>query len=124
MAGHELGPSPVRLGVTPEAAALRSPGVCGSGRVVPVDGLTPEVGDAALPPRTKKRWSDLTSAQKGAIVVGGVAELVITVAAVRDLSRRQAAQIRGPKAFWLLTFFVQPVGPLSYFALARRQTRA
>jgi hypothetical protein len=82
------------------------------------------VDDASLPPRTKKRWSDLTSAQRTAIVVGGIAELVITVAALRDLKRRPAAQVRGRKGFWVLTFVVQPFGPLSYFIVGRRRARS
>ena len=78
---------------------------------------------AAVPRRTKKRWSDLTHAQKTAIVVGGFAELVVTAAALRDLKRRPARQVRGRKAFWVLTFVVQPFGPLSYFVIGRRHVR-
>jgi hypothetical protein len=68
----------------------------------------------------KKRWADLTVSQKRAIYVGGAVESVITVAALRDLVRRPADDIRGPKAAWVLSFFVQPFGPLAYFAAARR----
>jgi hypothetical protein len=68
----------------------------------------------------KKQWSDLTQSQKRMIYVGGAAELVMTVAALRDLVRRPRDQIRGPKAAWVLGFTVQPFGPLAYFAAGRR----
>jgi hypothetical protein len=74
--------------------------------------------------RPKKRWSDLTRGQQAAIVVGGIAELVMTATALRDLARRPAAQVRGPKALWVLSCFVQPIGPMSYFVLGRRHEGA
>jgi hypothetical protein len=69
---------------------------------------------------TKKQWSDLTRSQQVAICVGGAAELLMTAYALRDLARRPATQVRGPKAAWVLAFFVQPVGPLAYLAAGRR----
>ena len=68
----------------------------------------------------KKKWSELTPFQKRVIRVGTVCELVLTAAAVRDLARRDAAELRGPKVAWALAFFVQPFGPLTYFAAGRR----
>jgi hypothetical protein len=68
----------------------------------------------------KKKWSDLTSFQQRVICVGGAAEMVLTVAALRDLARRPAAEVRGAKAAWVLAFFVQPFGPIAYFAVGRR----
>jgi hypothetical protein len=69
---------------------------------------------------SKKKWSDLTVAQKRIIYVAGAAEVVATAAALRDLARRPADQVRGPKAAWVVAFFVQPVGPLAYFAAGKR----
>lgn len=68
-----------------------------------------------------QKWSDLTTLQKRSIVVGGVLEGVVTLAAVRDLASRSGDQVRGPKAAWALAFVVQPFGPLAYFALGRRE---
>jgi Phospholipase_D-nuclease N-terminal len=68
----------------------------------------------------KKKWADLTTSQRRAIYVAGAAEMVVTVAALRDLARRPSRQVRGPKAVWVLGFFVQPVGPIAYFAAGRR----
>ncbi|MDQ1539155.1 MAG: hypothetical protein QOE58_3548 [Actinomycetota bacterium] len=69
---------------------------------------------------SKKKWSDLTVAQRRIIYVAGAAEAGATAAALRDLARRPADQVRGPKVAWLLAFFVQPVGPLAYFAAGKR----
>jgi phospholipase D-like protein len=68
----------------------------------------------------KKKWSDLSPFQQRLIYVGGAAETVVTVAALRDLATRPSAQVRGPKAVWVLSFVVQPLGPLAYFAVGRR----
>jgi hypothetical protein len=52
--------------------------------------------------------------------LAGAAEAVMTVAAMRDLARRPADKVRGPKAAWVLASFIQPVGPVVYFAAGRR----
>jgi hypothetical protein len=69
---------------------------------------------------TKKQWSDLTTTQKRAIVVGGAIEVVLTGVVLRDLHRRTPDQVRGPKALWRLACVVQPFGPLAYLAAGRR----
>jgi hypothetical protein len=74
--------------------------------------------------RPKKRWSDLTAGQRTAIVLGGLAELIVTTIALRDLVRRPAEDVRGWKPLWLLTFLVQPVGPVTYFLVGRRLQRS
>jgi hypothetical protein len=58
------------------------------------------------------------------IVVGGVAELVVTSLALRDLLYRPAWRVRGPKPLWVMSFVVQPFGPLFYFAAGRRSWRS
>lgn len=68
----------------------------------------------------KKKWSDLTISQRRAICVAGAAEGTITAVALWDIAHRPAGTVRGPKAVWVLAFFVQPVGPLAYFAKGRR----
>ena len=68
----------------------------------------------------KKTWSELTVGQRRAVYVAGVVEAVLTAVALRDLSRRAADEVRGPKVAWALASFVQPVGPLAYLALGRR----
>jgi hypothetical protein len=68
----------------------------------------------------KTKWSDLSPLQRRAVVVGGALETVMTFAALRDLAKRPADQVRGPKAAWVLSCVVQPIGPIAYFAVARR----
>jgi hypothetical protein len=68
----------------------------------------------------KKQWSDLTRPQQVAICVAGAAELLMTAYALRDLARRPSPQVRGPKVAWVLSFAVQPFGPLAYLAVGRR----
>ena len=72
----------------------------------------------------KARWSDLSPSQQGAVVVLGAVELVLTAMALVDLARRPQAQVRGPKALWVLASVVQPVGPIAYLALGRRPAMA
>ena len=69
----------------------------------------------------QKRWDDLTPGQQAAVVAAGVAEVVLTVVALRDLARRPRPLVRGPKPLWLAGCFVQPVGPVAYLALGRRR---
>jgi hypothetical protein len=72
--------------------------------------------------RRKKQWSDLSPAQQRAVIVGGIAELIMTTIALCDLVRRPAKSVRGPKPLWVLAFFVQPMGPILYFLAGRRRT--
>lgn len=70
--------------------------------------------------KQKRSWSDLSRMQRRLIVAGGTVEAVVTTIALRDLARRPATKVRGPKAAWALGCMVQPVGPLAYLALGRR----
>ncbi len=72
-------------------------------------------------PREKKQWKDLSGTQRAAIVAGATVEIVVTTAALVDLVRRPKAAVRGPKWLWAASFVVQPVGPLTYFAVGRRR---
>ena len=69
----------------------------------------------------KKRWRDLTRTQQTGLVVLGAVEVVLTVTALKDLARRPAAQVRGPKPLWALGCVVQPVGPVAYLTVGRRR---
>ncbi len=68
----------------------------------------------------QKQWSDLSSGQKRAVYVVGALETALTLAALVDLARRPADEVRGPKAAWAVGAFVQPVGPIAYFLAGRR----
>lgn len=71
----------------------------------------------------KKRWKDLLESQRRMIVVGVVLEAVVKVAALRDLKRRPADQVRGPKWLWGGVITVANSAglvPAAYFVLGRR----
>jgi hypothetical protein len=68
----------------------------------------------------RRQWSDLGTRQKQGLYAVAVVETVLTVAALVDLARRPASDVRGPKAAWVAGAFVQPVGPIAYFVVGRR----
>ena len=72
--------------------------------------------------RRKKRWSDLSPGQRATIVVGAIAELIMTTLALRDLARRPPEEVRGWKPAWVLALFVQPIGRVVYLLVGRRHS--
>ncbi len=70
--------------------------------------------------KRKKRWSDFSPRTQTAIVLGGIAEVVVTTVAFRDLVRRPAALVRGPKPLLGAALFVQPIGSPLYLLAGRR----
>lgn len=72
----------------------------------------------------RKKWSELGSRDRRLIVVLGVFEVVLLAAALFDIRRRPAEQIRGPKWLWSALAFVDIVGPLAYFTYGRRSRSA
>ena len=69
----------------------------------------------------KKKWSDLSGAQKGAVVLAGMVQLGLLAAALLDIYRRPAEEVRGDKRLWAVAAFVNFVGPISYFLFGRRR---
>ena len=76
---------------------------------------------------TRKQWSDLSQRTRRLITITAVAEGILKVAALIDLKRRPASQIRGPKWLWATVVTVVSsagVVPISYFVIGRRQPRS
>ncbi len=69
----------------------------------------------------KKRWSDLSPGQKRVTVGAGIVEMGLKIAALADLRRRPADEIRGSKPMWAALLFVNFVGPVAYFAFGRKR---
>lgn len=70
----------------------------------------------------KKQWSDLSDRQRALIIALGTVDGVLRVAALVDLWRRPAEQVRGSKPVWAAALVVvnsAGVLPLGYFALGR-----
>ncbi len=73
---------------------------------------------------TRKKWSDLSQRNQALIITAAVAEGSLKVAALIDIKRRPASQIRGSKWVWAaVVVLVNSFGlaPLSYFAFGRRR---
>jgi len=71
----------------------------------------------------RRRWSDLSPGTRRLIIVTAVAESIIKGAALIDIKRRPANQIRGPKWLWVPVIAVvnsAGVVPISYFLFGRR----
>jgi hypothetical protein len=70
--------------------------------------------------RHRKKWSDLTSAQRAAVLVAGCLRVSLAAAAWADLARRPADQVEGGKGKWAAIIAINFVGPLAYFARGRK----
>jgi hypothetical protein len=71
-----------------------------------------------------RRWSDLSERNRRLVVVGAVLEGALKIAALIDLKRRPASEIRGRKWIWAtVVTLVNSVGvvPLAYLLFGRRR---
>jgi hypothetical protein len=71
-----------------------------------------------------QKWSDLSTRNRRLIIAGAVAEASLKAAALIDMKRRPASQIRGSKWIWApVVVIVNSFGaaPLAYFAFGRRR---
>ena len=72
----------------------------------------------------KKRWNELSERSRKLIVAAAVGETLLKAAALVDLKRRPAAEIRGSKRAWATTVvLVNSLGavPVAYFLFGRRK---
>jgi hypothetical protein len=72
----------------------------------------------------RKQWRDLSGRTRGLIIAAAVVDVALKVAALIDIKRRPASQVRGPKWLWASVVAVVSsagVVPVSYFAFGRRQ---
>lgn len=70
--------------------------------------------------RKKKTWKEMSPSSKAGTIVVAIVQLSLLVAAQRDISRRPAALINGPKAAWRAASFINFVGPMGYFIFGRK----
>jgi hypothetical protein len=71
-----------------------------------------------------KRWSDLSERTRRLIIAAAVADGTLRIAALIDIKRRPASQIRGRKWAWATAVaIVNSAGilPISYFVFGRQQ---
>ena len=72
----------------------------------------------------KPRWSDLSERTRKLIIITAVAESILKGAALIDIKRRPASQIRDSKWMWAaVVAVVNSFGgaPLAYFVFGRRR---
>jgi len=72
----------------------------------------------------RRRWSDLSQGTRKLLVIGAVVEGILKIAALIDMKRRPASQIRGPKWMWATSVAVigsAGILPITYFMLGRRR---
>jgi hypothetical protein len=75
----------------------------------------------------QEQWSDLRERTCRLLITAAVVEGILKVAALIDIKRRPASQIRGPKWIWASVVAVVSsagVVPISYFVFGRRQPRS
>jgi hypothetical protein len=73
---------------------------------------------------TNKRWNELSQRTRRLIVISGVFEGLMKVAALIDLARRPANEVRGSKKRWAAgILLINSIGavPIAYFARGRRK---
>ncbi len=71
----------------------------------------------------RKQWNELSERTRRLIIVGAAFEGVLKLAALIDIVRRPASEIRGSKKKWVVAvLLVNSAGavPLSYFAYGRK----
>jgi hypothetical protein len=74
-----------------------------------------------------KPWRDLSERNRRLLVGAAVAEGILKIAALIDIRRRPASQVRGPKWLWATVVTVVSsagVVPVSYFVFGRRQPQS
>lgn len=72
----------------------------------------------------RKRWDELDPRTRQLIVAGALFEGTLKVAALIDLARRPASEVRGSKARWAAAIvLINSVGavPIAYFLRGRRK---
>ena len=72
----------------------------------------------------RRRWSDLSDRTRRLLVTAAAVDGALRVAALVDIKRRPASQIRGRKGVWAaVVAIVNSAGvvPVSYFVFGRRR---
>jgi hypothetical protein len=73
--------------------------------------------------QAQQRWQDLSPRTRRLLIAGAGVEGILKVAALIDMKRRPADQIRGSKWVWGPAMIINSAGaiPIAYFAVGRRR---
>jgi hypothetical protein len=72
----------------------------------------------------RRRWSDLSEGQRRLVALGAALDGALKIAALADIKRRPAGQIRGRKWVWATVVTLANsagIVPLTYFLVGRRR---
>ncbi|HLS02394.1 MAG TPA: PLD nuclease N-terminal domain-containing protein [Beutenbergiaceae bacterium] len=61
-----------------------------------------------------------SSSPRTLLTLAGVVQIVLLIAALRDVRRRPSSLVRGPKGVWVGVSFINFIGPVSYFLFGRK----
>jgi hypothetical protein len=91
-------------------------------RGVPRAAIAREDEDMIVMPHNK-RWSDLTVRQRLPLVLRGIVQFVLLAAALADIYRRPAEEIKGSKWLWSVVAMANfmGIGPIVYFLFGRKR---
>jgi len=62
----------------------------------------------------------MNNGQRAGVVLAGIIQIALLVAALRDIRKRDAEELRGSKMMWGAISFINFIGPITYFALGRK----
>lgn len=85
--------------------------------------MSTETIDTRPSSKLKQKWRALTPTQRKVLLVGSAIDTAAKTAALVDLARRPADEVRGPKWLWATALpVVNSAGvlPAAYFLLGRR----
>ncbi|MBX2998279.1 MAG: PLDc_N domain-containing protein [Caldilineaceae bacterium] len=68
-----------------------------------------------------KKWSELSTATRVRIILFGLIQVSLMIAALVDIRKRPAEQIKGSKKMWTALAFVNWIGPIAYFVIGRKR---
>lgn len=69
-----------------------------------------------------ERFSQLPPRSRALIIVGATVQLGLQALALRDLRKRPAGQVKGPKKAWAVASFINFVGPIAYLTVGRKKS--
>jgi hypothetical protein len=70
---------------------------------------------------TRRSWSELSPLARKFVIVSGLVQVGLFIAAQVDLVRRPAEQVVGSKGRWRMIAFLNFIGPAVYFWRGRRK---
>lgn len=68
----------------------------------------------------KRRWADMSGAEKTTVIVLGMVQVGLLGAALWDLAHRRPDEVRGSRRLWAGLVFINWIGPLAYFTIGRK----